>query len=129
MDEHRQIEPLFMLVTLLALVACASRFIPTVAQADAPAPTRTPTLVSTPSPTVLPAQTKAFVPTAAPTATPTHTDKPIDLSGYPLATLTPPPSWSDEAAPAAVSAGVEAAWEAVTGSCAFVSPAEEKVQQ
>lgn len=40
--EHRQIEPIFVLFTLLALVACASRYVPSVAQAPLADPTPTP---------------------------------------------------------------------------------------
>jgi hypothetical protein len=46
--EHRQVEPLFVLFTLLALVACASRFVPASAQGSmqAPAPTSLPASLS-----------------------------------------------------------------------------------
>jgi hypothetical protein len=43
--EHRQVEPLFVLFTLLALVACVSRFVPASAQGSIQAPTPTPTSV------------------------------------------------------------------------------------
>jgi hypothetical protein len=41
--ELRQVEPLFVLLTLLALVACASRLVPSAAQSTAHAPAQTAT--------------------------------------------------------------------------------------
>lgn len=69
--ELRQIEPLFVLFTLLALVACAARFVPAVAQT----PTLTPTVTSEPTATSLP----TYTPTPEPTVTlllPTPTTEP-----------------------------------------------------
>jgi hypothetical protein len=121
MEEYRQVEPLFMLATLLALVACASRLVPSVAQLETPRSTPTPTLVATTMPTVLPTRTHTRAPTATPqptgtvvdltpkggapeeqpsrtpTLTPTRVE-PARPSGSPFVTLTPSPFPDDEVA-------------------------------
>jgi hypothetical protein len=121
MEEYRQVEPLFMLATLLALVACASRLVPSVAQVEAPGSTPTPTLVATTMPTVLPSRTHARAPTATPQPTGTAADltpeggapkgrpswtptltptrvEPTRSSGSSFATLSPSPLPDDEGA-------------------------------
>lgn len=66
--ELRQVEPLFVLLSLLALVACMSRLVPTAAQAPTPMPARTSLPAATP--TVTPLSPSAIFP--SPTWTPTQ---------------------------------------------------------
>jgi hypothetical protein len=64
--ELRRVEPLFVLLTLLALVACVSRFVPAAAQAPAHRSTPEPTPTSLPTSTPEPVPTLVTEPAAMP---------------------------------------------------------------
>ena len=64
--ELRRVEPLFVLLTLLALVACVSRFVPAAAQAPAQRSTPEPTPTSLPTSTPEPAPTLVTEPASRP---------------------------------------------------------------